>query len=49
MLLIPGARYLNSFPHHKHTEDLNIIESHLVSFSEVLEEIQNRILNDWEY
>ena len=45
----PGARHLNSFPHHKHTEDVNIIESHRVSFSEVLEEIQNRILKEWEY
>ncbi len=42
--LDPRARKLTSFPHHKHLESGEIIESKVVSLSEVLKEIENMIL-----
>ena len=47
--LDPGARFLNSFPHHKHTEDSRIVDSHVVSLEEVLAEILRHILSSWEH
>jgi len=44
----PGARSLNSFPNHKHTEDGHIVESHFIGLSMVLEEIFDRIIKDWD-
>lgn len=45
----PGARHLNSFPHHKHMQDGAIEESRSVTLSEVIDEIQNIILKAWEF
>ena len=45
----PGAKHLKTFPHHQHTEDGNIVDSHPVTLSEVLEKIEKRILAHWEY
>jgi len=45
----PGAKHLKTFPHHKHTEDGNIVDSYPVTLSEVLEKIEKRILDHWEY
>ncbi|MEA2059269.1 MAG: DUF6516 family protein [Thermodesulfobacteriota bacterium] len=45
----PEARHLKFFPHHKHTKDGGIEVSRLVTFSEVIDEIQNLISNDWEF
>ncbi len=47
--LDPGARYLNSFPHHKHIEDSRIVDSHAVSLEEVIAEIMQHILSNWEH
>ena len=47
--LDPGARCLNSFPHHKHNEDSRIVDSHAVSLEEVLAEILQHILSRWEH
>ncbi len=44
----PGARHLISFPDHKHTENGDIMSSGPVDLSMVLEEIDRRILKDWE-
>jgi hypothetical protein len=44
-----GARSLNSFPHHKHTQDGKMIESHPVGLEEVLAEILQHILRSWEH
>jgi len=43
----PRAKHLNSFPHHRHTEEGNLVESHVVTLFEVLEQIQQRILTYW--
>ncbi|WP_417913811.1 hypothetical protein [Candidatus Electronema sp. JM] len=40
---------MNSFPHHKHTEDSRIVDSHAVSLEEVLAEILQHILSSWEH
>lgn len=45
----PSAKSLTTFPHHKHTESGSIVDSHPVSLSEVLEEIEILILDHWEY
>ena len=45
----PGARHLESFPHHKHTADGRIIESHEANFEEVLKEIMDYIQKNWEH
>lgn len=47
--LDPGARCLNSFPHHKHTQDGKMIDSHAVSLEEVLAEILQHVLISWEH
>jgi hypothetical protein len=47
--LDPGARCLNSFPHHKHTKDGKMVDSHAVSLEEVLAEILQHILSNWEH
>lgn len=47
--LDPGARCLNSFPHHKHIEDSRIVDSHAVGLEEVLAEILQHILSSWEH
>ncbi len=39
---------LTSYPHHKHTEDGRIIDSERVSLSEVIEEIEKYIADNWE-
>lgn len=43
----PRARTLASFPHHKHTQYGEIIESCSLSLAEVLEEIEDSILDSW--
>ncbi|MCP4399869.1 MAG: hypothetical protein GY801_21510 [bacterium] len=43
----PRARTLASFPHHKHTQDGEIVESWHISLDEVLEEIEDSILDSW--
>ena len=43
----PRARTLVSFPHHKHTQHGEIIESRHISLAEVLEEIEDSILDSW--
>jgi len=43
------SQVITSFPHHKHNGNGNIIDSHMVSLGEVLDEIQKRILAGWEY
>lgn len=45
----PGAKQLKSFPHHKHTTDGRIVESHEVAFEEVLKEITEYIQSNWEH
>jgi hypothetical protein len=45
----PGARHLESFPHHKHTADGRIIESHEIVFEEVLKDIMEHIQRNWEH
>ncbi|MCI5121507.1 MAG: hypothetical protein D3908_10020 [Candidatus Electrothrix sp. AUS4] len=45
----PGARHLESFPHHKHTADGRIIESHEIGFEEVIKEIIEHIQGNWEH
>ncbi|MCI5148884.1 MAG: hypothetical protein D3916_05770 [Candidatus Electrothrix sp. MAN1_4] len=45
----PGARQLESFPHHKHTADGRVIESHEAEFEEVLKEIMDYIQENWEH
>lgn len=47
--LDPGARCLNSFPHHKHLRDGKMVASHAVSLEEVLAEILQHILSNWEH
>ncbi len=47
--LDPGARCLNSFPHHKHTQDGKLLASHAVSLEEVLAEILQQVLQTWEH
>ncbi|MGR0480348.1 MAG: toxin-antitoxin system TumE family protein [Candidatus Electronema sp. V4] len=47
--LDPGARCLNSFPHHKHLSDGKMVASHAVSLEEVLAEILQHILSSWEH
>ncbi|MCW5198330.1 hypothetical protein VU06_01105 [Desulfobulbus sp. F3] len=47
--LDPGARCLNSFPHHKHLRDGKMVASHAVSLEEVLAEILQHILSSWEH
>lgn len=47
--LDPGARCLNSFPHHKHLSDSKMVDSHAVSLEEVLAEILQHILSSWEH
>jgi hypothetical protein len=44
----PGARHLCTFPDHKHTENGGMMSSDPVDLSMVLEEINRRILKDWE-
>ena len=45
--LDPRARTLASFPHHKHTQHGEIIESWPISVAEVLEEIEDSVLDSW--
>lgn len=45
----PGARPLNSFPHHKHIQDGSIEESRSVTLSEVIDEIQDVIIKKWVF
>ena len=45
----PGAKQLKSFPHHKHTGEGRIIESHEIIFEEVLKEIVDHIQGNWEH
>ena len=47
--LDPGARCLNSFPHHKHAKDGKMVDSHAVSLEEVVEEILQPILVNWDH
>jgi hypothetical protein len=47
--LDPGARCLNSFPHHKHTQDGKLAASRAVSLEEVLAEILQHILQTWKH
>lgn len=42
----PGARGLASFPHHKHNEIGEIVESEPVELRDVLEEIERLILDN---
>jgi hypothetical protein len=44
----PNARHLRTFPDHKHTENGGMMSSGQVDLSMVLEEINQRILKDWE-
>ncbi len=39
----PRAKKLSSFPHHKHLPDGEITESYLISFAEVLRQIEEII------
>ncbi len=45
----PGARDLESYPHHKHTADGRIISSHELDLKEVLKEIVDHIQDNWEH
>ena len=45
----PGARRLITFPHHKHTENDEIMESASVELSDVLAEIEEIVLKKWNY
>ena len=44
----PRAKKLLSFPHHKHTESGTIVESKEMNLKEVLEEIEGKIISNWE-